>query len=72
MSRESIEALVEKWMEDPSFRSAIRQDPEGAIRSTGLELTDEEWAAVRGIDWSLSDEELSARRSAAGSVADGT
>ena len=71
MSRQSIEALVEKWMEDTSFRSAIRKDPEAAIRATGLELTTDEWAAVRNIDWSLSDEELTARSSAAGSVADG-
>lgn len=74
MSRESVETLVEKWMEDASFRAALRKDPEGAIRGTGLELTAEEWAAVRNIDWSLSDEELTARRSASGSSAsaDGT
>jgi predicted ribosomally synthesized peptide with nif11-like leader len=64
MSREAIETLVEKWMEDTSFRSAVRQDAAAAIRATGLELTTEEWAAVQNIDWSLSDEELSARRSA--------
>jgi hypothetical protein len=64
MSRQAIETLVEKWMEDTSFRSAVRTDPEAAIRGTGLELTADEWAAVRNIDWSLTDEELSARRSA--------
>jgi hypothetical protein len=69
MSRESVETLVEKWMEDASFRSALRKDPESAIRGTGLDLTAEEWSAVRNIDWSLSDEELSARRSAMSSSA---
>jgi predicted ribosomally synthesized peptide with nif11-like leader len=64
MSRESVEALVERWMEDTAFRTAIRKDPEGTIRATGLDLTAEEWAAVQGVDWSLSDEELSARTSA--------
>jgi hypothetical protein len=67
MSRQAIEALVEKWMEDTSFRSAVRKDPEAAIRSTGLDLTADEWAAVRNIDWGLSDEELTARSSAMGS-----
>jgi predicted ribosomally synthesized peptide with nif11-like leader len=68
MSRQAIEALVEKWMEDSAFRSAVRQDPAAAIRATGLELTSDEWAAVQNIDWSLSDEELTTRTSA---MADG-
>ena len=71
MSRESIESLVERWMEDPSFRSAVRADPEAAIRATGIELSTEEWAAVRNIDWSLSDEELTTRSSHHG-ISDGT
>lgn len=61
MSRESLEVLVERWMDDPAFRTAVRQDPEGAVRAIGLELDEEEWAAIRGMDWSLSDEELSVR-----------
>ena len=68
MSRESIEELVERWMEDTTFRSAVRKDPVGTIRATGLDLTPEEWAAVRNLDWTLSDEELSARASKSGAV----
>jgi len=71
MSRESIETLVERWMEDLTFRAKLRSDPEGTIRALGLELSDEEWAAVNKVDWSLSDEELTARASMSGSVADG-
>jgi hypothetical protein len=61
MSRESIEAIVERWMEDTSFRTAVRTDPETAIKSTGLELNSDEWAAIRNFDWSVSDEELTTR-----------
>jgi predicted ribosomally synthesized peptide with nif11-like leader len=61
MSRESIEALVERWMEDTSFRTAVRTDPEAAIKSTGLELSSDEWAAMRNFDWNVSDEELTTR-----------
>ena len=39
----------------------MRQDPERAIRATGLELPEEEWAAIRHVDWSLSDEAIRAR-----------
>jgi predicted ribosomally synthesized peptide with nif11-like leader len=71
MSRDSIEQLVERWMEDTAFRAAVRKDPEATVRATGLELTADEWAAVRNLDWSLSDDELSARASKSGGVADG-
>ncbi len=50
MSREAIEELVQRWMDDPAFRAAVRQDPEGAVRDTGLELTADEWAAIRSVD----------------------
>ena len=63
MSREAIEELIDRWLDDPAFRAAVRQDPEGAVRATGLELDADEWAALQAVDWSLSDEELAARAS---------
>src|SRR5262249_5442576 len=73
-SREQMEQLIDRWVDDPAFRAAVRQGPEGAVRGTGLELNADEWAAVRSIDWSLSDEELSSRASKLNSsgCADGT
>jgi hypothetical protein len=67
MSREAIEELLDRWMDDPAFRNAIRQDPEATVRASGLELDADEWAAVRRIDWSLSDEELTSRANKSGS-----
>ena len=66
MSRDSIEALVERWMEDTSFRTAVRADPETAIKATGLELNSDEWAAIRNFDWNVSDEELTTRANMSG------
>jgi hypothetical protein len=66
MSREAIEALMDRWMDDPAFRAAVREDPEGAVRASGVELSEDEWAAIRALDWSLSDEELSSRASKTG------
>jgi hypothetical protein len=63
MSRESIEALMDIWMNDHAFRVAVRQDPEAAVRGTSLELDEAEWAARRRIDWNQSDQELLARSS---------
>jgi predicted ribosomally synthesized peptide with nif11-like leader len=70
MSRESIEALVERWMEDTSFRTAVRSNPEAAIKGTGLELSADEWAAVKNFDWNASDEELTTRASMDGCSSD--
>jgi hypothetical protein len=63
LSREAIDELIDRWMGDPGFRAEVRQDPEAAVRSTGLELDPAEWAAIRSIDWRLSDDELMARSS---------
>lgn len=65
MSRESVEELIDKWMSDKEFRADIRKDAEGAVRRLGMDLTEEEWAALRNVDWSLSDEELKSRISRA-------
>ena len=72
MSREVLEALLERWMDDAAFRTALRQDPEAALHGTGLELDENEWAAFRALDWSLSDEELSSRVSKIWACACGT
>lgn len=61
MSKEMVKELIERWVNDPNFRSDIRKDPEGAIKSTGKSLTDEEITSLKKVDWSLTDEELKAR-----------
>ncbi len=65
MSREAVEMLLDKWINEPAWREEVRVDPEAAIRATGAELDQDEWAALRDIDWSLSDEELLERASKA-------
>jgi hypothetical protein len=61
MSREGVQQLIDYWINDPGFRVQLRQDPEGTVRRSGADLNEEEWTAVRSLDWSLSDEELLAR-----------
>ena len=61
MSHEAIEQLIERWLNEPKFRKAIRNDPEKAVRQTGIQLSEEEWLALRRLDWSLSDEDLKTR-----------
>lgn len=61
MSQEAFKEVVDRWMNDPQFRSEVRKDPEGAISRTGKSFTEEERGALKKVDWSLSDEELKAR-----------
>ena len=61
MSREAVSQLIDRWMNDASFRQEVRNDPEGAVRGTGAQLDQDEWAALRNVDWKLPDEQLRAR-----------
>ncbi|MGO9059536.1 MAG: Os1348 family NHLP clan protein [Candidatus Binataceae bacterium] len=61
MSRAAVETLIDRWMNEPDFRAALRKDADAAVRASGVELTSEEWDALRRIDWTLSDEELQTR-----------
>lgn len=65
MGYEAIGGLIDKWLNDPGFREAFRQDPEGTVKKTGVRFSKEEWMALRQIDWTLSDEELRSRVSKA-------
>lgn len=61
MRRQAVEQLMDRWMNDPSFRNEVRRDPEAAVRRAGADLSEDEWAALRSVDWSLPDEQLQTR-----------
>lgn len=61
MSYQAIGQLVDKWMTDGEFRKNLRNNPAEAVKKCGVNLTSDEWAAVKQIDWSQSDEDLKAR-----------
>ncbi len=61
MSREALEQLVQRWMNEPGFRAEIRQDLERVIERAGYELDEDQWSVLRNTDWSQPDEELRTR-----------
>jgi hypothetical protein len=63
MSQAGIELLLDRWMNDSAFRDQMRADPEATVRATGAALDEDEWAALRSVDWTQSDEELQSRLS---------
>ena len=65
MDNQALEQLIDKWMNDVSFREEVRQNPFAAVERTGIVLTEEDKAVLQTIDWNLPDEELQARVSKA-------
>ena len=61
MNREGIGELMDRWVNEPGFRDEVRRDPEGAVRRSGIQLNDDEMAALHSVDWNLPDEELRSR-----------
>jgi hypothetical protein len=59
--QEAIASLLERWMNDEAFRALFREDPEAAVKASGVQLSDDAWAALRATDWNQRDEELTSR-----------
>lgn len=63
MAQSAVRVLVDRWLTDQAFRSALRANPEAAVQSAGIELDQDELAALRSMAWDASDAELEARLS---------
>lgn len=57
MSREAVEMLIDRWLNEPGFRPEMRRDPEWTVQRSGVALDEDERAALRSIDGRLSDEQ---------------
>lgn len=61
MNYPTAHPLMERWHEDPEFRHALRKDPAGTVKRAGLPMTEEQWDALRALDWNLEEPELLTR-----------
>lgn len=57
----NLEQVMDRWMNDTSFREAMRRDPQGAVQDAGMALSPEDKAALQDIDWKQPDEQLQQR-----------
>lgn len=55
----NLEQVMDRWMNDTSFREAMRRDPEGAVQDAGMALSPEDKAALQDIDWKQPDSSFS-------------
>lgn len=63
MSSDGMKKLMDRVTSDPSFKQQLRMDPDGTIRRGDFNLTEEEYTAVKGLDWGLPDDQLQVRLS---------
>ena len=61
MSKESISAIMDRFVNDPQFQEDFRVDPKTTAAKHGYDLSEEELGAFESMDWSGSNEELRAR-----------
>ena len=61
MSHDAVADLVERYLNDPAFRSAFEHDPERAVAAAGFQLDSDELAALHRTVSSRDDQPLSPR-----------
>ena len=51
MSEQGLAQVMDRYSNDATFRDKIRADPQGAIRSSGIQLNEQEMEAIQSMDW---------------------
>ena len=55
---DNMQAVLDRWTEDPGFREGMRTDLDGTLKGAGIELDDDTVGQLRAVDWTQSDAEL--------------
>ena len=63
----AIDTLLDRWMNEPGFRTSLTTDPEATVAAAGLSLTDDEWATLKAAVAGLDGGDLGTRLSKDGS-----
>lgn len=62
MADGGLEEVFARWSQDEDFRNRFRTSPQGAVREEGIDLSDDEWATLHGMDLEgLEDHHLKQR-----------
>lgn len=65
MSREGVDALIARYIDDPDFRADFARNPEATVRREGFDLSADELEALHAADGVRLGEALRARISRA-------
>ena len=58
MSEQGAKMVLDRWIEDESFRQRMREDPIAAVEMIDADLDDQQRESLRSLDWTMSDAEL--------------
>lgn len=58
IERRVVEDLLDRWMNDPSFKEQLRSDPKTALRLCGIDATDDMVKAMKTVALDASVETL--------------
>ena len=61
MSQDAVAALIDRFLNDPTFRAAFARHPEAAVRGEGFDLTEDEFVALRAAVGTHGNEALKSR-----------
>jgi hypothetical protein len=61
MTNTALAAVMDRFMNDPTFRDGMVHSPEETLRTSRMALSEEDVAAVLNTDWAHAGEELDAR-----------
>ena len=61
LSKKSVDAFMDRWMNDPSFVNQLKADPKSALRSCGIEPWDHLVESLKNVDAGTPVEELQQR-----------
>ena len=61
MSQQTLEQLMQRYLDDAAFRTDMQQDPIAAAQSAGFNLDDGDREVLSSTDWGLPDQELKQR-----------
>ncbi len=61
MSEQAFQEIMDRWEQDPAFRTSLKQDPVGTVEAAGIEVDDDVRGFLQQIEPDMSDEELRQR-----------
>lgn len=59
--KKTMEQLLDRWMNDPSFKDQLRSDPKTTLKSYGIDATDDMVKSLKAVSSNASVEELKER-----------
>jgi hypothetical protein len=65
LTKKTVDTFMDKWLNDPSFARQLKADPKAALKTCGMEPSDQLVNSFKDVDKNTPAEELRKRISKA-------